>query len=157
MRSMARSVSTLETVILTTASSIISFFRAFRLHPNRRLAPLHLKRDIDLLRTSYSCIILFGIDKNLIHTVRIESIAKKETKIVSTMNLRTISSQLTNVGVVNFISNKPTSYLCNEAYWHLLRKFHGNAVLIHIPSSKNASETLMEKLRMVFTTYLTDK
>ena len=116
-----------------------------------------LKRDIDLLSTSYSCIILFGIDKNLIHTVRIESIAKKETEIVSALNLRTISSQLNDVGVVNFISNKPTSYLCNEAYWHLLRKFHGNAVLIHIPSSKNTSETLMEKLRMVFTTYLTDK
>ena len=116
-----------------------------------------LKRDIDLLSTTCSCIILFGIDKNLTHTVRIESIAKKEIEIVSALNLRTISSQLNNVGVVNFISNKPTSYLCNEAYWHLLRKFHGNAVLIHIPSSKNTSETLMEKLRMVFTTYLTDK
>lgn len=116
-----------------------------------------LKRDIDLLSTTCSCIILFGIDKNLTHTVRIESIAKKEIEIVSALNLRTISSQLNDVGVVNFISNKPTSYLCNEAYWHLLRKFHGNAVLIHIPSSKNTSETLMEKLRMVFTTYLTDK
>lgn len=116
-----------------------------------------LKRDIDLLSTTCSCIILFRIDKYLTHTVRIESIAKKEIEIVSALNLRTISSQLNDVGVVNFISNKPTSYLCNEAYWHLLRKFHGNAVLIHIPSSKNTSETLMEKLRMVFTTYLTDK
>ena len=52
-----------------------------------------LKRDIDLLSTSCSCVILFGIDKDLIHTVRIESIAKKETEIVSALNLRTISSQ----------------------------------------------------------------
>jgi len=109
-----------------------------------------LKKDIDLLSRSYDYVILFGIDKNLIDTVRIEKVAEKETKEFSALNLDAISAQLDTVGISNYLSDKPTRYLCNEAYWYLLRKFNGRAVLIHIPSIKNINEKLIDGLKQVF-------
>ena len=99
---------------------------------------------------AYDFVILFGIDKNLTDTVRIEKVAEKDTKCCSVLNLENISAQLDAVGISNYLSNKPTHYLCNAAYWHLLRKFKGNAVLIHIPSIKNINENFIERLKQVF-------
>ena len=109
-----------------------------------------LKKDIELLDLTYDCVILFGIDKNLVDTVRIEKVAEKGTKEFSTINLENISAQLDSVGISNYLSDKPTYYLCNEAYWHLLRKFKGKAVLIHIPSIKNINESFITRLKQVF-------
>lgn len=109
-----------------------------------------LKRDIELLGHSYDCVILFGIDKNLIDTVRIEKVAEKETKEFSSLNLENISAQLGAVGISNYLSDKPTHYLCNDAYWYLLRKFNGRVALIHIPSIKNINENFIECLKQVF-------
>ena len=108
-----------------------------------------LKRDIDALSCSYDSVILFGIDKNLTNTVRIEKAAEKNTKLYSVLNLEDMSAQLEAIGVSNYLSDKPTHYLCNAAYWYLLRKFKGNAVLIHIPSIKNINEHLMESIKLV--------
>ena len=101
-----------------------------------------LKRDIENLDYSYDCVILFGIDKNLVNAVRIEE--------YSLLNLEDLSAQLNAVGISNFLSDMPTHYLCNAAYWYLLRKFNGIAVLVHIPSIKNIDENLMKGLKMVF-------
>lgn len=109
-----------------------------------------LKRDIELIGNSYDCVILFGIDKNLIDTVRIEKVAEKETKEFSSLNLENISAQLGAVGISNYLSDKPTHYLCNDAYWYLLRKFNGRVALIHIPSIKNINENFIERLKQVF-------
>lgn len=109
-----------------------------------------LKKDIELLSRSYDCVILFGIDKNLSDTVRIEKVAEKDTKEFSVLNLEDISAQLDAVGISNYLSDKPTHYLCNAAYWHLLHKFNGKAVLIHIPSIKNINENFIEGLKLVF-------
>lgn len=107
-----------------------------------------LKRDVDSLSCAYDSVILFGIDKNLTDTVRIERVAEKDTKCCSVLNLENISAQLDAVGISNYLSDKPTHYLCNAAYWHLLRKFKGNAVLIHIPSIKNINKHLMEGIKL---------
>lgn len=107
-----------------------------------------LKRDIELLNGVYDGIMIFGIDKNLKDAVRIEKVAEKETKEFSVLDLENISAQLKKVGISNCLSDKPTRYLCNEAYWHLLRKFNGKAVLIHIPSIKNINENFVEKLKL---------
>lgn len=109
-----------------------------------------LKRDIDSLSCSYDSVILWGIDKNLTDTVRIERVAEKDTRYCSVLNLENISAQLDAVGISNYLSDKPTHYLCNAAYWYLLRKFSGKAVLIHIPTIKNISEYLIEKLKLAF-------
>ena len=107
-----------------------------------------LKRDIESLNCSYDSVILFGIDKNLTDAVRIERVAEKDTKHYSVLNLENMSAQLEAIGVSNYLSDKPTHYLCNAAYWYLLRKFNGKAVLIHIPSIKNINERLMEGIKL---------
>ena len=109
-----------------------------------------LKRDIEALNPSYDAAILFGIDKNLTDCVRIEAAAEKETQVLSEFNLVDISAQLDSVGVSNYLSNQPTHYLCNEAYWYLLKKYHGKAVLVHIPPIKNINENLIDGLKRVF-------
>lgn len=66
------------------------------------------------------------------------------------MNLESISVCLNSVGISNYISNSPTHYLCNEAYWYLLHKFKGKVVLIHIPSIKNINACFIEKMKQAF-------
>ena len=109
-----------------------------------------LKSDIESLCDTYDYIVLFGIDKELIDNVRIEKIALKETKEFSRLNLDNLSKKLNSAGISNYISDKPTHYLCNDAYWHLLHKFNGNVVLIHIPSIKNINDKFIENMKHVF-------
>lgn len=109
-----------------------------------------LRKDIESLICACDSVILFGIDKNLTDTVRIEKMAEKDTKEFSVLNLEDISAQLKSAGIPNYVFDRPTRYLCNAAYWYLLRKFNGKAVLIHIPSIKNSNEHLMDGLKLVF-------
>lgn len=108
-----------------------------------------LKRDIESLSCSCDSVILFGIDKNLTDTIRIEKAAELDTKNYSILDLENMSKQFDTVGISNYLSDNPTHYLCNAAYWYLLRKFNGKAVLIHIPSIKNISEHLMDSIKLV--------
>ena len=109
-----------------------------------------LQRDIKTLNGNYDCVILFGIDKNLEGAVRIEKVAEKDSQEFSTLDLDKISAQLGAIGISHYLSDTPTHYLCNDAYWHLLRKFNGKVVLIHIPSIKNSNENFIDKLSMTF-------
>lgn len=109
-----------------------------------------LKKDIEVLNQTCDYVVLFGIDSKLKNVVRIERIAEKETKEISVMDLEDISKQLNTAGVSNYLSDNPTHYLCNDAYWYLLRRFNGKVVLIHIPSIKNINENLIEGLKQVF-------
>ena len=49
-------------------------------------------------------------------------------------------------GVENVVSEIPTQYLCNMAYFNALHKFEGKAMFIHIPSLKNMSEDMMDRI-----------
>ncbi|MCR4677876.1 MAG: hypothetical protein K5679_03880 [Lachnospiraceae bacterium] len=99
-----------------------------------------LKRDIDELPADYDAVYLFGVDKNLTDSFRIEQYAAKENaRLTTTLNLEAITKRLSDAGINSTISKTPTYYLCNEAYWYLLVKYQGRAVLIHIPTIKNFS------------------
>lgn len=111
---------------------------------------LGLKRDIELLSNAWECVILFGIDKNLKDSVRIESIAEKETKEFTVLNLDELAIRSDAVGIPNHVYDEPTCYLCNDAYWHLLRKFNGKALLLHIPSGKNLKKNIAEGIKKAF-------
>ena len=107
-----------------------------------------LKKDIESIDTAHDCAILFGIDKNLAGTVRIERAAEKDgIRYSSVLDLEKTAELFRAAGLAAVISETPTAYLCNEAYGHLLRKFSGRAVLIHIPTMKNAGEGLTGKVR----------
>ena len=86
----------------------------------------------------YDEVYLFGADKSLTDSFRIEECAQKENvRLSTTLDLKHITDQLSLCGIISTISAEPTHYLCNEAYWYLLEKYDGRAVLIHIPTIKH--------------------
>ena len=111
-----------------------------------------LKKDMDVLGSYCGCAIIFGVDKNLRDAVRIEKTARceNEIKLYSLLDLKRISESLTAADVKNSISDNPTQYLCNEAYYYALQKFRGKAVLIHIPTIKYADDTFLQRIKRAF-------
>lgn len=110
-----------------------------------------LRNDIDLAGDGYDHVILFGVDKTLTSMVRIEKSAAKDDKIVHTkLELSDLIEFIKAVEIEVEISDAPQNSLCNEAYWQALTKYHGRAVFIHIPTTKNADEKYINKLKSVF-------
>ncbi|MBO4478238.1 MAG: hypothetical protein J5757_07945 [Lachnospiraceae bacterium] len=106
-----------------------------------------LRRDIASLRGAYDCVVMFGVDKTLSSSVRIEKIASLNgTERASALDLQRLIEALADVGVPVEISDSPTAYLCNEAYWHMLDRFSGRAVFIHVPTLKHVDERFIEKM-----------
>ena len=110
-----------------------------------------LRRDIDSICGEYENVVMFGVDKSLISSVRIERIASLNgVKRVSDINLQKLKDSLIKAGVTTEISEHPTSYLCNDAYWYALEKFSGNAVFIHVPTVKNMNEGITDGIKSVY-------
>ena len=108
-----------------------------------------VKRDIEYLADYYDSVLMFGVDKNLKNSVRIERVAEREgIRLYSELDLEDISKCLTTVGVRNSISDIPTHYLCNEAYWFSLQKYKGKAMFIHIPTTNNIDDSFFEKMKV---------
>lgn len=107
-----------------------------------------VKRDINVIEGSYEFVIMFGCDKSLKDCVRLECFAEKDgLKCETRLDVKLLSETLSRDGVENVISETPTHYLCNEAYWYALQKFEGKAVFIHIPTLKNIDEKLISKIK----------
>lgn len=110
-----------------------------------------LKRDIDNLQDDYERVYMFGIDKTLKNSVRIEKCAEKNgQKIYTKMELSEMKHRLKGERIHYSVSERPTYYLCNEAYYYMLKKMKGNTVFIHIPSLKNFTEDLLQQLILAF-------
>lgn len=93
---------------------------------------------------------MFGIDKNLVDKIRIDLCACYNSEHIFTdYDLLSLESKLNESNISYYISNAPTKYLCNAAYYHMLKK-NSNTVFIHIPSLKGMNETLMNKLADIF-------
>ena len=106
-----------------------------------------LDRDIQKLEFEYSAVYMFGIDKNLTNSVRIERRAEQNgCFLTANLPLEDIAEKLRENGVKSCISNNPTKYLCNDAYYRMLERVNGNAVFIHIPSIKHISDELIEAI-----------
>ena len=110
-----------------------------------------LARDIQKIGFEYSAVYMFGIDKSLTDSVRIERRAEQNgCFLTSNLLLEDIAEKLRANGVKSRISNNPTKYLCNDAYYRMLERANGNAVFIHIPSGKNMGFQLLHSLEIVF-------
>ena len=110
-----------------------------------------LKKDIDSISREYDQVIMFGVDKTLTSMVRIEKYAVKEgIKCASKLDLEKTAESINAAGVQSVISERPTAYLCNEAYWHALNKFSGRAVFIHVPTIKHMDKHLAEAIKLAF-------
>ena len=107
-----------------------------------------VKKDIEEISDDFDFVIMFGCDKNLKDSVRIERFAQKNGDIIaSELDLVKISDKLGAAGIKNFISDIPGHYLCNEAYWSALKKFNNKAVFIHIPTFKNIDNGFIDKMK----------
>ena len=107
-----------------------------------------VKRGIDSIPGTYEQVIMFGCDKRLKSCVRIERFAERNgIKLETNLNLELLSRRLGEGGIENVISETPTHYLCNEAYWYALQKFEGKVVFIHIPTLKNIEENFISKMK----------
>ena len=106
-----------------------------------------LKKDIMNVTEQYDLIVMFGLDTSLKDAVRIENIAAWESeKIITKLDCDAICKSMVACGIACVVSNIPTRYLCNAAYFYMLQKFSGKVVFIHIPSLKNMSESMVCKI-----------
>ena len=107
-----------------------------------------VKRDIEAIEGKYDFVIMFGCDKSLKDCVRLECSAEKDgVKCETRLDVKLLSETLASDGVENVISETPTHYLCNEAYWYTLQKFEGKVVFIHIPTPKYIDEKFISKMK----------
>ena len=103
-----------------------------------------LAKDIRGLTSEYSEAFMFGIDKSLTDSVRIESCAERNgCLLTSNLILDDIAQMLRINGVKSSVSNILSKYLCNDAYFRMLERVNGNAVFIHIPGIKHISDELI--------------
>ncbi|MBQ2609366.1 MAG: hypothetical protein II586_03335, partial [Butyrivibrio sp.] len=74
------------------------------------------------------------------------SAAMDGKKLYSKLELSKFAESLEIAGIDPVISDDPGKSLCNEAYWHMLSRFNGQAVFIHIPTVRYADEVLIDKM-----------
>ena len=108
-----------------------------------------LERDVEAIdRNAFDDVIMFGVDSELAGTVRLERVADKDgVRYASSLDLEAIAESIRATGLGAMISVNPTSWLCNDAYWHMLRKFDGRAVFLHIPTIRNMDEAFFRGIR----------
>ncbi|MBQ6095091.1 MAG: hypothetical protein IJL09_06785 [Lachnospiraceae bacterium] len=107
-----------------------------------------LRKDIENMPVEHDGALLFGVDKDLVDSVRIESVAGKDgMSRTSKLDLEGLAERFSSVGIRATLFSEPTKYLCNEAYWHLLEKYDGNAALIHVPTIKHLD--LIQNIKLV--------
>lgn len=93
---------------------------------------------------------MFGVDKSLISSVRLEESAAMDGKrLYSKLELIKIAESLKPAGIDPVISDDPERSLCNEAYWHVLTRFEGRAVFIHIPTLKHVDKAFLDKMIVI--------
>lgn len=109
-----------------------------------------LKKDIDNINGTYDTVYMFGLDKRLKGTVKIDCAAQKgDVCLYSDMNCDLIAMKLNKCGIIAAIGNAPIQSLCNEAYWYMLRKYDCHVVFFHVPSIKYITEDFIEKVKNV--------
>lgn len=106
-----------------------------------------LKKDIMSIKENYDLVIMLGLDTSLKEMVRIECVAELNGMEMTTeIDCDAVCRCLTANDIPCFISKTPTRYLCNAAYFHMLKRVSGKAVFIHVPSGKNMSEKMAGKI-----------
>ncbi len=106
-----------------------------------------LKKDIDGIEKKYSTVYMFGLDKGLKGSVRVEPCAEKDGETIYTeFNTAEIIDKLKKEGLKCKLAENPTHYLCNEAYYYMLKKVCRRALFIHMPPLKNFSNDMAEAI-----------
>ena len=103
-----------------------------------------IERDIEAMNAEYDAVIMFGLDKTLSNAVRIENQAAFHGDRLSTLlTTSQMAERFEKNGINCEISDRPTHYLCNDAYYRMLRKTNGKAMFVHIPGGRYMTDELM--------------
>ncbi len=103
-----------------------------------------LARDIDALEYGYDAVIMFGIDKTLFASLRVERCAELYGELLTTkLYAEQLARGFRENGIRCDVSDTPSRYLCNAAYFRMLQKTSGKAVFVHIPGSRCMTQGLM--------------
>ena len=108
-----------------------------------------LRREIGGVSRLYDAVYLFGLDKSLCGSVRVETCA--EHILYTSADVFEQARKFTLLGIPCTISRQPSRYLCNAAYYALLEKMPCPVLLVHIPPLRNLPETMFAQLLAIFT------
>jgi len=109
-----------------------------------------LEKDISGFDCGFDTVYMFGIDKTLIDKIRIDLCTRYNGEHICTcFDWLPLERKLKESNISYSVSEKPTRYLCNAAYYHMLKK-NPNTIFIHIPSLKGMNDALMSKLTELF-------
>lgn len=104
-----------------------------------------LERDINTADGNYDVVYMLGVDKSLKDKIKIETCAEYSgERIFTAFNIPELEKRFTNKLSCS-ISDCPTKYLCNAAFYHMLKK-NKNTVFIHIPSISGMNNCLKEAI-----------
>jgi len=102
-----------------------------------------LRRDIEGVAKEYGAAFMFGLDKHLKESVRIEVCAQKDGKRLQTaLDFSSAAAAFKAEGLNCLVSASPTNYLCNDAYFNMLEKLNGRALFFHIPPVRYMTEDM---------------
>lgn len=105
-----------------------------------------IERDIAMLDEKYDSVIMTGIDPTLTSSIRLENCAEYYgEKLYSAFPVGLLTARCDEMKISYHLSSQPTKYLCNAAYWHMLRK-NQSTIFIHIPSIKRMDSVFMNSL-----------
>ena len=105
-----------------------------------------IEKGISSIYSDDSIVYMFGVDKTLMDKIRIEAYANYNEEMVYTkFDICTLRNRFRDGNIFYTVSYKPTHYLCNAAYYHMLKK-KLNTVFIHITSLKGMRMGMMNKL-----------
>ena len=104
-----------------------------------------LEKDIATVVNDYDVVYMLGCDKSLNNKIKIETCAEYNgDRIFTEFDISELKKRIDNK-LSYSISYSPTKYLCNAAFYHMLKK-NKNTVFIHIPSISGMNNCLIEDI-----------
>ena len=104
-----------------------------------------LEKDIATVVNDYDVVYMLGCNKSLNNIIKIETCAEYNgERIFTEFDISELKKRIDNK-LSYSISYSPTKYLCNAAFYHMLKK-NKNTVFIHIPSISGMNNCLIEDI-----------
>ncbi len=106
-----------------------------------------LERDINSVSPDYEAVFMFGLDKSLTDSVRIETVSALNGRTPHTsLNSATARKCFEAEKILCTVSERPAGYLCNAAYFHALNKFGGRAMFFHVPPFRYLDDNMSQSI-----------
>ena len=104
-----------------------------------------LEKDIATVVNDYDVVYMLGCNKSLNNKIKIETCAEYNgERIFTEFDISELKKRIDNK-LSYSISYSPTKYLCNAAFYHMLKK-NKHTVFIHIPSISGMNNCLIEDI-----------